>query len=245
ATIRVQNKKQYLRLELLSLTPRNGTQVVVWGPYPTTIGDLIGETVGVVRDTAFAIGLQALNINTIEGIPDDGDNAGGGSFIDPLPGQTLPDSLKDKIGQPVSTDVNRDGDMPEYVRMYRGSLAVKKDFGSELRLFSRDRRVAQTIGKENRIQYVAPVDSDFTGSAIAFFGCPEPEVLNVIEKIELGEELPHPVVDGEWIKRSPRMREAYMMYEGKHMDNCIEYAKKAGFRLVHIGDVFESWGHFG
>ncbi|HRQ51312.1 MAG TPA: hypothetical protein PLR74_12290, partial [Agriterribacter sp.] len=39
--------------------------------------------------------------------------------------------------------------------------------------------------------------------------------------------------------------EAYMMYEGKNMDNCIEYAKKAGFRLVHIGDVFESWGHFG
>ncbi len=245
AVVGLQNKATYLRFELLSLEPRNGIQAIVWGPYATTIDKLIGETVGVVRDTTFAIGIQSLNINTVEGIPDDGDNAGGGSFIDPLPGQHLPDSLKDKIGQPIATDVNGDGDMPEYVRMYRGSLAVKKPYGSELRLFSRDRRIAQTIGKGNRIQYVAPVDSDFTGSAIAFFGCPEPEVLNVIEKIELGEGLPHPVVDGEWIKRSPRMREAYMMYEGKHMDNCIEYAKKAGFRLVHIGDVFESWGHFG
>jgi hypothetical protein len=245
ATIGVQNKKQYLRFELLSLTPRNGTQAVVWGPYPTTIGELIGETVGVVRDTVFAIGLQALNINTVEGIPDDGDNAGGGSFIDPLPGQTLPDSLKDKIGQPISTDVNRDGDMPEYVRMYRGSLAVKKAFGSELRMFARDRRIARTLGSGDGIQYLPPVESDFAGSAIAFFGCPAAETLNAIEKIELGEDLPHPMIDGVWIKRAPRTSEAYMMYEGNNMENCIEYAKLANFRLVHIGDVFESWGHFG
>ena len=245
AVVSIKNKKSYLRFELLSLEPRNGTQAIVWGPYTTTIGKLIGETVGVVRDTAFAIGIQSLNINTIEGIPDDGDNAGGGSFIDPLPGQHLPDSLKDKIGQPIATDVNSDGDMPAYVRMYRGSLAVKKPYGSELRLFARDRRIPQTIGKGNKIQYVAPINSDFTGSAVAFFGCPEPEVLNVIEKIELGEGLPHPMLDGEWIKRSSRTGEAYMMYEGKNMDNCIEYAKKANFRLVHIGDVFESWGHFG
>ena len=125
AVVSIKNKKSYLRFELLSLEPRNGTQAIVWGPYATTISKLIGETVGVVRDTAFAIGIQSLNINTIEGIPDDGDNAGGGSFIDPLPGQHLPDSLKDKIGQPIATDVNSDGDMPAYVRMYRGSLAVK------------------------------------------------------------------------------------------------------------------------
>lgn len=245
AVVGVQNKKQYLRFELLSLAPRNGTEAVVWGPYPTTISALIGETVGVVRDTAFAIGLQALHINTIEGIPDDGDNAGGGSFIDPLPGQSLPDSLKDRIGQAITTDVNRDGDMPEYVRMYRGSLAVKKDFGSELRMFARDRRIARTIGSGDKLQYVPPMESDLIGSAVAFFGCPAGEALNVIEKIEVGEGLPHPMIDGVWIKRSPRTSEAYMMYEGNNMENSIKYAKMANFRLVHVGDVFESWGHFG
>ena len=245
AVIKVETKDDYFRFELQSLDSRNGTQAVVWGPYPTTINQLIGETVGVVRDTAFAIGIQSLNINTIEGIPDDGDNSGGGSFIDPLPGQHLPDSLKDKIGQPIATDVNGNGDMPEYVRMYRGSLAIKKTYGSELRLFSRDRRIPQTIGKGNKMQYVAPVNSDFAGSAIALFGCPEPQTLNVIEKIELGEGLPHPMLDGVWIKRSPRTAEAYMMYEGKNMDNCIQYAKDCNFKLVHIGDIFESWGHFG
>jgi hypothetical protein len=245
AKIQIQNKEKYLRFELLSLTPRAGTQAVVWGPYPTTIDALIGETVGVVRDSLFAIGLQSLNINTIEGIPDDGDNAGGGSFIDPLPGQSLPDSLKNDIGNRISTNVNKDGDMPEYVRMYRGSLAIKKEFGSELRLFARDRRISQTISSGDKIQFVPPVQSDFAGSAVAFFGCPTAEVLNVIETIELGEDLPHPMLDGVWIKRSPRTSEAYMMYEGKDMDNCIEYAKKANFRLVHIGDVFETWGQFG
>ena len=245
AKIRIQNKKNYLRFELLSLIPRSGTQAVVWGPYPTTIDELIGETVGVVRDSLFAVGLQSLNINTLEGIPDDGDNAGGGSFIDPLPGQSLPDSLKTLIGNPISTDVNKDGDMPEYVRMYRGSLAVKKQFGSELRLFSRDRRIPQTISKHEKMQYVPSIQSDFAGSAVAFFGCPTQEVLNVIEHIELGEGLPHPKFNGVWIKRSPRTSEAYMMYEGKNMDNCLKYAKQANFRLVHIGDIFESWGHFG
>src|SRR5690348_14596967 len=116
--IRVDNKKDYMRFELLSLEPRNGVQAVVWGPYGTTIRESIGETVCVVRDSSFAIGLQALNINTIEGIPGDGDDAGGGSFIDPLPGQKVPDSLKGRIGERVEVNVNVTGDMPDYVRMY-------------------------------------------------------------------------------------------------------------------------------
>lgn len=244
ATIGFSEKGSYLRFELLSLAPRNGTEAIVWGPYPTTISRLIGETVGVVRDSLFAIGVQSLRINTIEGIPDDGDNPGGGAYIDPLPSQSLPDALKDKVGQPVAIDVNGEGDMPEYVRLYRGSLAVKKPYGSELRLFARDRRIPRTIGAGKTLQYVTPVESDFTGSAIALFGCPEPEVLNTIEKIELGEGLPHPMIDGVWIKRSRRMGEAYMMYEGKDMDKCIEYARNCNFRLVHIGDIFKSWGHF-
>src|SRR6185437_11698826 len=159
--IRVNSKNDYIRFELLSLEPRNGVEAVVWGPYPTTISQSIGETVCVVRDSSFAIGLQALNINTIEGIPNNGDDAGGGSFIDPLPGQKVPDSLKDKIGDPVPVNVNITGDMPDYVRMYRGSAAVKKPFGSQLQLFARDRRIPKVTGGGNNIQYVAPINVDF------------------------------------------------------------------------------------
>jgi hypothetical protein len=251
AVVKVLNKGDYLRFKLQSVAPRNNVQAIVWGPYTTTIQRSIGETVCVVHDGNFAIGMQALDINTIEGLPTGNDNAGGGSFIDPLPGQVLPDSLKGQIGKEVAVNVNVTGDMPEYVRMYRGSAAVKKSFGSQLQLFSRDRRIPRVVhnGITNEpgtnVQYVRPVDVDFEGSSIALFGCPEQLVLNVIEKIEVNEKLPHPLLDGTWIKRSPVTGEAYLMYEGKDMNKGVELAERFGFKLIHIGDLFQSWGHFG
>ena len=248
AIIGVENKSDYLRFELLSLDSRNGVEAVVWGPYPTKINEKIGETICVVRDQNFAIGLQALNINTIEGVPEGDDNAGGGGVIEPLPGQQLPDSLKNKIGQKVEVNVNVTGDMPDYIRLYRGSAAVRKPYGSELRLFSRDRRIPRIIqswqGESGHLQYVEPIDVDFIGSAIAMFGCPAPLALDVIEKIELGEGLPHPMLDGVWIKRSKFPGEAYLLNEGDPAQS-LKYAKACGFRLIHIGDFFQSWGHFG
>jgi hypothetical protein len=248
AVIGAEVKGEYLRFELFSLEPRNGVEAVVWGPYPTSIGEKIGETICVVRNKDFAFGMQALNINTIEGLPDGDDNGGGGGIIEPLPGQILPDSVKDKTGQRADVNVNVTGDMPDYIRMYRGSAAIRKPYGSDLQLFSRDRRIGRIIknwlGKKNYTQYAEPIDADLTGSAVAIFGCPEPMTLDLIEKIELGEGLPHPMLDGVWIKRSAFPGEAYLLNEGDPMQ-AIKYAKECGFRLIHIGDVFSSWGHFG
>ena len=246
ATIKVDNKTDYLRFELVSVEPRNGIEAIVWGPYPTTIDEKIGETICVVRDSLFAIGMQALNINTVEGLPY-GDDAGG-CFIDPLPGQQVPDSIRSMIGKKVEVNVNVTGDMPDYVRMYRGTAAVKKDFGSELRLFSRDHRKPRIIpirsGSADYKQYVEPIDVDFAGSAIALFGCPAEKALDIIEKIELGEGLPHPELDGFWIKRSTVPGQAYLLNEGDP-SKSMQYAKECGFKLIHLGDFFQSWGHFG
>ena len=248
AVIGAEIKGEYLRFELLSLEPRKGVEAVIWGPYPTSIGEKIGETICVVRNKDFAFGMQALNLNTIEGLPDGDDNGGGGGVIEPLPGQILPDSLKDKTGQRADVNVNITGDMPDYIRMYRGSAAVRKPYGSDLQLFSRDRRMGRVIknwlGNKDYTQYAEPIDADLTGSAVAIFGCPEPMTLDLIEKIELGEGLPHPMLDGVWIKRSPFPGEAYLLNEGDPFQ-AIKYAKACGFRLIHIGDIFQSWGHFG
>ncbi len=246
ATISVENKTDYLRFELLSVEPRNGIQAVVWGPYSTTIDEKIGETICVVRDSEFAIGMQGLNIKTIEGLPD-ADNSGG-FVIEPLPGQEVSDSIRRLTGTRVSIDVNVAGDMPPYVRLYRGAAAVKTRVGSELRLFSRDYRIPRIIqvweGPANYLQYVEPIDVDFIGSAIAIFGCPEPETLDHIEKIVLGEGLPYPKLNGEWIKRSDIPGQAYLLNEGDPYKS-MKYAKECGFNLIHIGDIFQSWGHFG
>ena len=130
-------ENSYIRLSLESLTNRDSIQAITWGPYATTISQYIGETIGVVRDTSFAIGVQALDLFTTEGKPELGDDAGGGCYIDPLPGQQVPDELKDQIGQKIDfINVNVEGDMPDYVRQWRGSAAIKTDYGSDIQFLS-------------------------------------------------------------------------------------------------------------
>lgn len=245
ASLKINEKPDYVRLELVSVEPRNEVQAIVWGPYPTTLDKWIGETVGVVRNDDYAIGVQALNIITGEGLPDMRSHKYGQMYIDPLPGQVVPDSLKGKIGESASVDVNQTGDLPEYVRIYRGNAARKTQMGSEILFYALDRRIPRTIGSGESLQYIEPIEVDFAGSAIALFGCPENKVLDIIEKIELEENLPHPEIDGTWIKRHSRLGEAYLLYEGGSQEDCIKYADAFGFKLVHIGDVFQTWGQFG
>ncbi len=68
ATVTVGEQPSHLAFELTAFEGRQPTHVV-WGPFPTTINGIIGETVGVVRNDRFAFGLQALNIHTIGGFP--------------------------------------------------------------------------------------------------------------------------------------------------------------------------------
>lgn len=246
ATISTETKGNYLKIRLEELTARDSVEAIAWGPYSTRITDQIGETIGVVRDSIFAFGIQGLDINTVEGMPDNEDGGYGGSFIDPLPGQELPDSLRGRVGEKIPfVNVNVLGDMPEYVRLWRGGAAAKNATGSEVRLFARDWKKPRTLTLGPRRQYVEPIDVDFIGSGIAMFGCPEPQTLDLIEEIELGEGLPHPMIDGVWLKRWDKANQAYMLYEGGSMDNAMDYADSCNFKLIHAGDMFSSWGHFG
>ena len=68
AQVQVTQKKAHLVFYLVKVTPDDGVNAVSWGPYPTVIDKTIGEVVGVVRDGAYAIGLQALNIKTLGGV---------------------------------------------------------------------------------------------------------------------------------------------------------------------------------
>lgn len=246
ATISKEIKENsYIRLSLESLTNRDSIQAIAWGPYATTISQYIGETVGVVRDTCFAIGVQALNIFTTEGVPHLGDDATGAFYINPLPGQQVPDELKDQIGKQTSDiNVNEEGDMPAYVRQWRGNAAVERPYGSDIQFEARDWRTEKVIDYGGRRQTVTAYNQDFIGSAIALFATPSNKAIDVIGKIELQEGLPHPQIDGEWIKTRKNQNPAYMLYEGPSLDNALDYADSCNFKLVHIGDIFKNWGHF-
>lgn len=71
ATVSLIAHDKYFKLKLLSLSPRNGIDAIQWGAYHTNITNLFGEIIGVARDTSqavnYAIGMLALNDNTLGG----------------------------------------------------------------------------------------------------------------------------------------------------------------------------------
>ncbi len=66
AEVEILVKATHIRFQLKSLRGAKPLRIE-WGPFPTIINKTIGETVGVVRDGDFAIGIQSLNIQTVAG----------------------------------------------------------------------------------------------------------------------------------------------------------------------------------
>lgn len=80
AEVALQPNSKYFKLTLNSLEPRNGIDAIQWGSYYTNITNLLGEIIGVARDTSdvvnYSIGVLALDDNTLGGTPDiEGDAA--------------------------------------------------------------------------------------------------------------------------------------------------------------------------
>lgn len=243
AKIKADQKAQYIRFQLLSLSPRNEINNIVWGPYKTSISKTIGDVLGVVRSDNFAIGLLGLNDNTTQGPPTDGDMSFMYYYIhspDPVK-YPLPANLKEgqtfTIGGDGKNDVAFYAHPEEYYRMnYGNGATLEPAFGSTICMHSRDRRREQMIrfpvlpdglnGKANsaRSQLVLPTDAGFIGSSVAFFACPDSLGLSTIEKVVVNEGLPHPEIDGKWIK-DPKAYKPDIAWSGVH-DSLINYAKR-------------------
>ncbi|QEM03386.1 hypothetical protein DIU31_007565 [Mucilaginibacter rubeus] len=257
ATVQTDEKGEYVRLKLVSLKPRNGVDNIVWGPYKLTISKTIGDILGVVRDDDFAFGILGLNDNTTSGPPTGGDMSFMYYFIhspDPLK-YPLPPNLKEgqtfTIGGDGINDVAFYSHPEEYYRMNYGNGArLEPAFGSTVCMHSRDRRKEQMIrfpvlpdnldGKVNsaRYQLVPPVNADFIGSSVALLACPDSVGLRTIEQIVLKEGLPHPEIDGQWIK-DPKAYRPDIAWHGVH-DSLITYAHQLAIKGVQD----EGWGEY-
>jgi hypothetical protein len=66
-TVAVETKATHVNFELKEVTPAGMIERVQWGPVATAIGQTVGEVIGVVRNDAFAVGLQVLNVKTLGG----------------------------------------------------------------------------------------------------------------------------------------------------------------------------------
>lgn len=230
ASVSVRTSASFIRFEVTDVSPRAGVELVVWGPYPTVLDDIIGETVGVVQGEDYAIGLQALNPKTLGGFPWNENDA-------------LP-----------QLDIFESGDYgdldPAGKRgvLYRVEAAKPEKFGSALQAYTRERNTDRIVANRGYDAYLAPAydDGGIVGSSIALFGSRAGEALSTIGEIELAEGLAHPMIDGKWGKISKGASAAYLImgFGEKDIDRALEITRRAGLRYLYHSDPFDTWGHF-
>jgi len=204
-------KPTHVVFEIAGVEPANVVDAVIWGPYPTTIRETVGEIIGVARDAEYAIGLQVLNIKTIGGYP-----------------------------------LNDEGSDPS-----RSNVAQARPWGSVLQAFAMDRSRPRTVGGWNGQFPNMPVDpipgETVVGSAIALFGCPAGRALERIGAIEAAEGLPHPTVDGVWVKQWRDLGRSYLIaaFDETSADELLAFTKRADLMSLYHPEPFASWGHYG
>jgi hypothetical protein len=132
----------------------------------------------------------------------------------------------------------------------RGTAAIAQTYGSSLQAFSLERSKQRKITVWDQNYPNMPVDpivgETTLGSKIALLGCPEKQALQRIGEIELAEGLPHPIINGIWIKQSPETGRAYLIsdFDESNIDAMLTYTKQAGLMSLYHEGPFKSWGHF-
>jgi hypothetical protein len=230
AQVQIEEKSTHLTLELVSVSDLEGLEIAMWGPYPTTIGEIIGETVGVARDKEFALGLQALNPKTLGGYPWNENDA-------------MPQLDIFESGD--FSDLSEEG--KRHV-LYRVEAAKPDTFGSTLQAYTRQRDRVRVVPNWSHDQYTVTPFSDggVVGSKIALFGCGEEEALATLGEIEVAEGLPHPTIEGEWGKTAPSASAAYVIlpFTEATVDRAVDLTLQAGLTYLYHPEPFANWGHF-
>jgi hypothetical protein len=231
AKVDLREKPTHITLELVELKGAQAVDLALWGSYPTTIRETVGEIVGVVRDAKCAIGIQALNVKTLGGYP-----------------------VEESDVEPDSSEADDPGSYPglpaelKAKQRWRGDTARLTASGSELQCYCRNRDHARVIANWGWEKYDAPAfeDGGVVGSRIALFAVPSSEALATLGAIELAEGLPHPMLEGAWAKQSIHATDSYLIadFGEASIGRAIAMTKRAGLRYLYQSSPFETWGHF-
>jgi len=258
AVILIEPHKKYIKLQLQSLTRRNGIEGIQWGYYHTNITNLMGEIIGVARDTSaavnYAIGMMALDDNTLGGASTTIGDAAPFQYIIHSPDTKrfpLPDSLHE--GQVFSLGGNGISDVAFYAhkepwyRIMYGDAAQVDDKGRiSIAYQSRDRSIRRevyfsliphmAVNIPNHIDIQPLPGVNYIGSSVALWGSPDSTALmDVIKNIVLSEKLPYPTIDGKWIK-DPAAFVPDAMTAGNLNDSIIIYTHRLGFKAISLYD---------
>ncbi|MEV6583392.1 putative Ig domain-containing protein [Streptomyces sp. NPDC051582] len=215
--VRTATKAGYTTLEVTRVTAPAGAdvQTLLWGPLPVAIGQTVGESVGIVRDNGFAIGLKPLTDRTEGAWPREYKQTGWQS---------------DVIANPYYL---QDDEQEEW------SAAAKTTWGSQLRAFTFDYTKERL--RKNRLGHAIPVgpltaEPTVVGSKIALFGMAPELAPTVLSSVALGEKLPYPRQNGQWQKASQASSQSLLVLEDLHADNievASGFAKAAGINSVY------------
>ena len=259
ATVAVSVHKKYFKFTLQSVTQREGIDDIQWGSFYTNISNLFGDVIGVARDTSdvvnYAIGVLALDDITIGGTSTTEGDAAPFQYVIhspdpkrfPLPprlheGQLFP------IGGDGISDVAFYAHPEEYYRILYGNTAMIDNQGKiSVTYHARDRRKRRDIlfslipflktDEPNHQEVPALPGVDFIGSSIALWGSPDSTaLLDVIENIVLSEGLPHPTINGKWVK-DPARYIPDVIAEGNLYDSTISYVSQMGFKAIDANDL--------
>ena len=131
----------------------------------------------------------------------------------------------------------------------RGTAAMEREYGSSLQAFCVNRtkpRLIKAWNQFERTEVKASPDFNIAGSAIALLGSPAEETLELIGQIEVEEGLPHILIDGEWVKSSPKAGRPYIIssFGEESVDKMLDFTESVGFYSLYHSHPFSNWGHF-
>ncbi|MCD2421850.1 hypothetical protein LQ567_03695 [Niabella pedocola] len=203
-------------------------KAVVFGPLKLSVHEVVGEVVGVVQDGNIAFAMQALNIKTNGGIPQEYATAYGALF----------------------NYAGRQTDLSVSSTPYYHFAAADTKEGAVFQLSARNRSM-QEYRKVNQVEnaLVLPVngvEGAIAGAKIAVFGDLRSRILDRIGKVETEQGLPHPLIEGAWGKVSRGAMRSYLItnFSEENIDFALEKTQLAGFKTIYHPDPFKTWGHF-
>ena len=259
ADVRLETKDKYFKLTLEALENREGIDAIQWGNYYTNIDNLLGEIIGVARDTSqsinYAIGALALNDNTIGGEARYTSDTGWGGYIVHSPDhKQYPLPLELHEGQQLTLGGNGISDVAFYNRkepyfrmLYGATAGVDENGRINIRYQSRDRRKGDLIyspegtpvfvnNEPNHLKRQDVPGVDYIGSSIALWGSPDSTALmDVIQTIVLDENLPYTTFLGRWVKDPTNFMPDVLTY-GNLYDSIPSYTKQMGLKVISAYD---------
>lgn len=227
-TITLKQKQSDVCITLEATNVPDKYEVFLFGPLAVNINEVVGDVVGVAQGEGVAFGIQALNIKTNGGIPDEY-----GKLVTETYGYS---------GKSAELSV---ASIPDF------KLAAADISDGTVFHFSARRRNKQEYRKVQQIEksLVLPVegaDGPIKGAKIAFFGSKNTDALARIGEIEVEQGLPHPMFDSEWGKTSRAAMKSYLIsdFSEDNLDMILDKAKIAGFDYIYHSGPFLDWGHF-